>query len=344
MIGDLKEVNNRARERLKGICRVCPVCNGRSCPSGVPGMGGKGNSTGFRRNKTALDLVLLNLRTIHDAGAPDTGYNFFGTKLSMPVMVAPMCETTYNFLGNVDDYSFIQAQVVGAEASGTFAFTGDSPDPLLYGMGLELIREKAGGKGVPIIKPRETKEIIRLIKVAEESGVLAVGIDIDAAGFDNMSRADQPVGPLAVSKLKEITGSTSLPVILKGIMTADEAVKAVQCGAAGIVVSNHGGRALDATPGTAEVLPEIAAAVTGAIRIFIDGGIRSGEDVLKLLALGAEAVLVGRPVAIAAVGGEDEGVNLLLAQYHNDLKRAMLLTGCSELSAIGSQVIRKTEW
>lgn len=343
-MGDTKEVNNRARERLKGICKVCPVCNGRSCPSGVPGMGGSGSGTGFRRNRTALDRVLLNLRTIHDAGAPDTGYNFFGTKLSMPVMVAPMCETTYNFLGNVDDYSFIHAQVVGAEASGTFAFTGDSPDPPLYGMGLELIREKTGGRGVPIIKPREIKEIIRLIKVAEESGVLAVGIDIDAAGFDNLNRAGQPVGPLSVPKLKEITGRTSLPVILKGIMTADEAVKAVQCGAAGIVVSNHGGRALDATPGTAEVLPEIAAAVTGEIRIFIDGGIRSGEDVLKLLALGAEAVLVGRPVAIAAVGGEDEGVDLLLKQYHNDLKRAMLLTGCSELSAIGSQVIRKTEW
>lgn len=341
---DLTGVQDRARQRLKGICRVCPVCDGRSCISGVPGMGARGGRTGFRRNRAALDQILLNMRTIHSAAAPGTGYTLFGAELSLPVLVAPMCETTYNFLGRVDDYDFIVSQVEGAEEAGVLAFTGDSPDPPLYGMGLQAIRDKAGGRGIPVIKPRVPDEIVKRIRMAEDSGALAVGIDIDAAGFENLNRAGQPVGPLSASKLRNITASTSLPVILKGIMTADEAVQAVECGAKGLVVSNHGGRSLDFTPGTAEVLPEIVAAVKGSIRIFIDGGIRSGEDVFKALALGAEAVLIGRPVAIAAVGGGKDGVQALLRQFGAELKRAMLLTGCGSLSLIGPYAVRKAEF
>jgi len=341
-MSELKEVHERARERLKGICRVCPVCDGSSCLSGVPGMGGrKSRRQGFQRNRAALENILLNLRTIHEAVTPNTSYNLFGARLDLPVMVAPMCETTYNFLDRVDDYEFILAQVEGAERAGTLAFTGDSPDPPLYEMGLRAFREKAPGKGIPIIKPRQTEEIIRRIRLAEESGALAVGIDIDAAGFENFMRAGQPVGPLSPSTLRQIIKSTALPVIIKGVMTAEEAVETVDCGAAGLVVSNHGGRALDSTPGTAEVLPEIAAAVKGSIKIFIDGGIRSGEDVLKALALGAEAVLIGRPVAIAAVGGGVEGVEMLIRQLKDDLKKSMLLTGCGSLQLIGPYAVRK---
>ncbi len=339
---DLKAVHEQARERLKGICRVCPVCDGRSCISGVPGMGGsKTERQGFQRNRLALENILLNLRTIHRAINPDTSYDLFGVKLSLPVMVAPMCETTYNFLGRIDDYDFIVSQVAGADEAGTMAFTGDSPDPPLYEMGLKAAREYSAGKCIPIIKPRETKEIIRRIKLAEESGAIAVGIDIDAAGFENFPKAGQLVSPLSPSALSFIVENTHLPVILKGIMTAEEAVAAIDCGAAGLVVSNHGGRALDSTPGTAEVLPEIVAAVKGMIRIFIDGGVRSGEDILKLLALGAEAVLIGRPVAIAAIGGGAKGVDMLIKQFKNDLRRSMILTGCSSLQLIGPYAVRK---
>lgn len=125
-------------------------------------------------------------------------------------------------------------------------------------------------------------------------------------------------------------------------MTADEAYQAAECGAAGLVISNHGGRTMDSTPGTAEVLPEIASAVKGSIRILIDGGFRSGDDILKALALGAEAVLIGRPVAIAAVGGGKKGVSILILQLHDEFRRSMLLTGSSCNSLIGSYAVRKT--
>jgi len=343
-VKNLKQVHENAKPKLKDVCLVCRKCDGKSCISGVPGMGGCGGRAGFRRNIEALSRVMLNLRTIHGVSTPDSSYELFGVRLTMPIMGAPMCETAYNFLGQVDDYEFIHSQVVGAEAAGTIAFTGDSPDPALYTMGLKAIREKAFGKGIPIIKPREPREIIRRIKLAEENGVIAVGIDIDAAAFDNLKRAGQPVGPLTVLQLKQITGSTNLPVILKGIMTADQAVLAAECNAAGIVVSNHGGRALEHTPGTAEVLPEIVSAVKGALKIFIDGGFRSGEDVLKALALGAEAALIGRPVAIAAIGGETEGVCMLYNQLNDELVKAMLLTGCSNLASIDSGIIRESTW
>lgn len=335
----MNELHDKARERLKDICRVCPICNGRSCISGVPGMGGKGRRTGFKRNIEAFEQILLNLRTIHNARSIDTSYDIFGTTLAMPILGAPMCETTYNFLGRVDDFEFIYAQVKGTTAASTMAFTGDSPEPPLYEMGLKVMKE-SGVKVIPIIKPREPDKIIERIRIAEGYRVPAVGIDIDAAGFDKLNKAGQPVGPLSVSKLRYITQSTSLPVIIKGIMTTDEALKAVDCGAAGIVVSNHGGRALDSTPGTLEVLPEIVKAVKGSIKIFIDGGVRSGEDVLKALALGAEAVLVGRPVAIASIGGGADGVRVLYEQFQSELKNAMLLTGCKDLKTIGPQVIR----
>ena len=335
----MKETHDRARERLKDICRVCPVCNGRSCVSGVPGMGGKGRRTGFKRNIEAFEQILLNLRTIHNACNIDTMYDLFGTTLAMPVLGAPMCETNYNFLGRVDDLQFISDQVKGASAASSLAFTGDSPEPPLYEMGLKAMKESSG-KVIPIIKPREPDKIIERIRIAEGYEVPAVGIDIDAAGFEKLTKAGQPVGPLSVSKLQYIIQSTSLPVILKGIMTTDEALKAVDCGAAGLIVSNHGGRALDSTPGTIEVLPEVAVAVKGSIKIFIDSGIRSGEDVLKALALGAEAVLVGRPVAIAAIGGGTEGVRMLYEQLQSELRNAMLLTGCENLKAIGPRVIR----
>ncbi len=134
-------------------------------------------------------------------------------------------------------------------------------------------------------------------------------------------------------------GATKLPFIVKGVMTADEAEEAVKAGAAAIVVSNHGGRVLDFTPGAAEVLPDIATRVKGKAIIFADGGVRSGADVLKLLALVADAVLVGRPLIVAAFGGGREGVAMVLNQMKNELLQAMLLTGTADVKKVLASII-----
>ena len=151
-----------------------------------------------------------------------------------------------------------------------------------------------------IIKPRESERIVLLANEAAQAGAVAFGIDIDAAALINMTRAGQPVGPKSFIELEYIKRNTQIPFIVKGIMTVDDALACAEAGVDAIVVSNHGGRALDHTPGTAEVLPAIARAVQGRLVVMADGGVRSGVDVLKMLALGAaniaSSLLQGLPV------------------------------------------------
>jgi len=337
---DMKTVRTQAKEKLKGYCRVCPVCDGRACAGEVPGMGGSGTGTSFRNNITALADYSLNMRTLHGAKNPSTETELFGVKMSSPIMSAPMTGTPYNMGGSLTEREFIGMIVSGSKQAGVLPWTGDGADPAMYESGLEAIAAEQGF-GIPVIKPREQNAIIECIRRAEAVGAKAIGVDIDGAGLVTMALKGQPVGPKTLEELKEIISSTTLPFILKGIMTVDEAETAVKAGASAIVVSNHGGRILDYTPGAAEVLPAIAAAVKGKIKILADGGVRTGVDVLKLLALGADGVLVGRPLVVGAFGGGAEGVKLVLDKMASELKQAMILTGCNKISEISARVIYK---
>jgi isopentenyl diphosphate isomerase/L-lactate dehydrogenase-like FMN-dependent dehydrogenase len=235
--------------------------------------------------------------------------------------------------GALTEKEYIDSVVRGSLLSGTIAMIGDSADLTMYEDGLEVLKA-VGGKGVPIIKPRENPHVIENVKKAEAINSIAVGMDIDGAGLVTMALKGQPVGPKSVDELKEIVSSTKLPFILKGIMTVEEAQLAVEVGAKAIVVSNHGGRVLDHGESTAKALFEISKAVKGKIMILVDGGIRSGVDVFKMLALGADGVLIGRPVIIGAFGGYEEGVSLTLDNMKKELYQAMILTGCKDLEAI----------
>ncbi len=332
------EIRQTAKERFKGTCRVCWVCDGHSCAGEMPGMGGTGTGSSFIANVEALAAIKLNLRTIHDTSEPDISFEFLGYELSMPVLTAPVAGVRMNMGGAVPEADFMMAMIGGSKAAGSLGMTGDGPGPVIYSTGINVIRAN-GGRGIPIIKPRLTEEIVASIQQAEEAGAWAVGVDVDAAGIIGMVRVGEPVGPKTVETWKEIIAATDLPFILKGIMSVEDARAAVEAGAAAIVVSNHGGRVLDHTPGTADVLPEIAEAVGEDVLILVDGGIRSGVDVLKMLALGAKAVLVGRPLAIAAMGGGAEGVTAVLDQYADQLRSAMILTGCASLDEIDQSIL-----
>ncbi|TVM17690.1 alpha-hydroxy-acid oxidizing protein [Oceanidesulfovibrio indonesiensis] len=323
---DYKAMRSKARERLKGYCRVCPVCDGRVCAGEVPGMGGTGTGNSFKANYRALEAVRLAMRTLHGVTEVETRTTCFGLNLATPIHVAPMTGVSYNMGGDMSEEEFALNVVEGAQRAGALAWTGDGADPAMFDSGLAAIAAN-GGRGVPIIKPRAQGEIIARIRRAEEAGAMAVGMDVDGAGLVTMAQFDQPVGPKNAEEIQEIVAATSLPFILKGIMTPDEAEIAVRTGCAAIVVSNHGGRVLDHTPGVAEVLPEIAKAVAGRLTVFADGAVRSGSDVLKLLALGADAVLVGRPVITGAFGGGAQGVQAVLDKMRTELIQAMLLTG-----------------
>jgi len=335
---DMATIRNTAREALKGYCRVCPVCDGRACAGEVPGMGGTGTGAAFKDNLEALRRHRLNLRTLHAVKTVDTALELFGKTLSMPILAAPMAGTTYNMGGKMSEAQFIASVIGGAKDAGTFGMCGDGADAGMYESGLAAIAA-AGGLGAAILKPRTQEEVVRRMRMAEEAHALAVGMDVDGAGLVTMALKGQPVGPKTPEELAAIIGEARLPFIVKGVMTVDEALVAVQAGAAAIVVSNHGGRVLDHTPGTAEVLPGIAAMVKGKTKILVDGGVRSGADVLKMLALGADAVLVGRPLVTGAFGGGAEGVAFLLNKLKAELTGAMLLTGTASVRNVSPEIL-----
>jgi 4-hydroxymandelate oxidase len=137
-----------------------------------------------------------------------------------------------------------------------------------------------------------------------------------------------------------LAGLSSLPVVVKGVQRADDAERCVEAGAAAIVVSNHGARQLTDAPPTADILPEIAVAVDGRVEVYVDGGIRRSPDVVKALALGAQAVFVGRPSLWALATGGASGVAALLRWFEAELKRAMALCGAGSVQAIDQSLVR----
>ena len=337
------ELKANARENFNGACRVCPVCNGIVCAGEVPGMGGVGTGMSFRNNVKALADIKLNLRTVHRVNAPIVATTLFGQELSMPVLAAAVGGTSTNMKCKMTDSEYSIAVVMGSAQAGVLGMTGDGPNPASFLSGLAAIKAEQG-RGIPIIKPREPEQIVKLANEAAQAGAVAFGIDIDAAALINMTRMGQPVGPKSFSELEYIKRNTRIPFIVKGIMTVDEALACVEAGVDAIVVSNHGGRAMDHTPGTAEVLPAIAKAVQGRLVVMADGGVRSGIDVLKMLALGAEFVLVGRPVIVGAIGGAAEGVKMVMDRIAAELRTAMVLTGTSDVRTVSSRVIYPPAW
>lgn len=334
----MKEIRTKAKELMKGFCRLCPVCDGRACAGEVPGIGGAGTGGSFKNNFDALAGLKLNLRTIHGAKSPGTQVNLLGLDLDLPVLAAPVAGTSFNLSSQVSEEDYIRAYLSGCVDKGTMAGFGDAALETIFEAALAATRE-LDGAAIPFLKPWAEEELLAKIERVRAVGCPAVGVDIDAAGLITLALMGKPVSPKTTTEWRRIISQTDLPFIFKGVMTPEEALLAVEAGAAAIVVSNHGGRVLDHTPGTAQVLPAIAKAVQGKITILADGGVRSGGDVVKMMALGADAVMIGRPFAQAAIGGGREGMGSYLDQLKNEFIQAMVLTGCPNPSSIGPQVL-----
>ncbi|PKN09082.1 MAG: alpha-hydroxy-acid oxidizing enzyme [Deltaproteobacteria bacterium HGW-Deltaproteobacteria-8] len=334
----MKDVRKRARELMTGYCKVCPICNGKACAGEVPGMGGLGTGSSFMSNVSALASVRFNMRLIHGAEIPDTSTTLLGRKLSMPVLAAPIGGVSFNMGGKITEQEYCDAVLGGCVDKGVIGCCGDGVPPFIIESGFATI-QALGGAGIPFIKPWEDKELYEKLDRAVATGADVVGMDIDAAGLVTLRLMGRPVGPKPLDKLKDIISHVPVKFVLKGVMTPDDAKRAVDAGAAGIVVSNHGGRVLDHTPGTAEALPAVAAAVKGQVAILVDGGVRTGGDVLKMLALGADAVMIGRPFCTAALGGLREGVGKYLDQVRGELAQAMILTGCASVADAGRDIL-----
>jgi 4-hydroxymandelate oxidase len=205
-----------------------------------------------------------------------------------------------------------------------------------------------GAPTVRIVKPfQDSETMVRELKEAEEGGAIAVGTDIDffyGGKRGDRTFAPKAMGPKSMVELKRLARITKLPFILKGVLSAHDAQKALEIGAGGIVVSNHAGVVIDYAAHALEVLPEIKAVIGDRMPIFVDSGIRRGSDVMKALALGADAVLVGWALFMGLAANESQGVKEIVDILTAELRRIMSVTGCKNLSEIDESILVKRDY
>ena len=333
-----QEILANARTCMGPYCKSCPTCNGLACKNTVPGPGAKGIGTGFIRNYQKWQELCVNMDTICENKPVDTSFALFGHKVDIPVFAAPVGAMQLHYGDKYDDLAYNDILVSACAQAGIAAFTGDGTNPAVMEAAAEALK-KNGGCGVPTVKPWNTDTIREKMELVKAADPFAIAMDIDAAGLPFLKNLTPPAGSKTVEELKEIAAMAGKPFILKGIMTVNGALKALEAGASGIVVSNHGGRVLDQCPATAEVLPAIVDAVDGKMTVLVDGGIRTGMDVFKALALGADAVLIGRPFVNMVYGGGAEGVQVYVDKLKAELADTMAMCGAHSLSDIKRSMI-----
>ncbi|MCS6206636.1 alpha-hydroxy-acid oxidizing protein [Shewanella baltica] len=352
---NLKDVLSNAR-KIMDTCAACDLagagrCNGKGpCGESVPGMGGMRQS--FVRNIEAFEGMSLNMRSLHNVTKPKMETELLGVKLAMPVLTGITGGLTYNmgaanklaFDGEVmTEEKYARGIIEGAANAGCLGWAADGiGDPLeTFKRRLEVVKEFKG-RAVAQIKPRTQQEIFERIDIVQNAGAPFFAIDIDSAGRAARALPGKTVEPKDLKKLKEIVKYAKIPFMAKGVMTVEEALMCAEAGCGAIVVSNHGGRVLSSTPATMHVLPAIVKAVRDRgykMPILVDSGVRDGGDVLKALACGAQAVLVGRPMLRASLGGGVKGVEMMFKRFQNELESSMVLTGTADVNNVDPSIL-----
>jgi 4-hydroxymandelate oxidase len=321
----------------------------------------------LRRNCEAFADIALHYRVLVDVATRNLETTVLGQRVAMPLLVAP---TAFHKLAHKDGEL---ASVRAAGEMGT-VFTLSS----LSNTAVEqVIAAATAPVWFQLYVYRDRGATEALVRRVEAAGARALVLTVDAPllgrrerdvknrfalpahlGVENMLAhgyanvpqramdsglaayfADLLDPSLTWSAVDWLRSITSLPVVVKGIVRADDARRAIEHGAAGIVVSNHGGRQLDASPATIEVLPRVVDAVAGRGEVFLDGGVRRGTDIVKALALGARAVLVGRPVLWGLAAGGQQGVAAALGILRRELDLAMALCGCPDIASITRDLV-----
>lgn len=335
---EYKEVLENAKKNLGPYCKGCPVCNGMACRNTIPGPGAKGVGDTAIRNFQKWQEIRVNMDTLCENRPVDISTELLGKKFAAPFFAGPVgaIKVHYSDLYTEEEYNDIL--VSACAAAGIAAFTGDGLNPQIVVEATRAVK-KQGGIGVPTVKPWNMETIEEKMALVKEAGAFAVAMDIDAAGLPFLKNMTPPAGGKSVEEMKEIVKLAGVPLILKGIMTVKGALKAKEAGAKAIVVSNHGGRVLDQCPSTAEVLPAIVEAVGQDMTILVDGGIRTGVDVFKALAMGADGVLIARPFVTAVYGGGADGVAAYIKKLSDELSDTMAMCGAHRIGDISRDMI-----
>jgi 4-hydroxymandelate oxidase len=334
--------------------------------------GGAQDEVTLRENRAAYDRLALAYRVLVDVSRRDLTASVLGQPVAMPVLVAP---TAFHRLATPEG-ELATARAAGA-AGTVMILSTLSTSPIEA-----VVSAASGPVWFQLYVYRDRKATEGLVRRAEAAGCRALVLTVDAPLLgrrerDVRNRFSLPPGLTVANLLPEGYGEvppaaadsglaayvasfldpaltwrdvawlrsiTELPILVKGIVRPDDALRAAEAGAAGVVVSNHGGRQLDTAPATIDVLPEIVDALAGhghAIEVLMDGGIRRGTDILKALALGAKAVLVGRPILWGLAAGGEAGAAKVLSLLRGELDLAMALAGAPTIADITRDLVRK---
>lgn len=335
-----EEVLEKARESIGPKCKVCPVCNGLGCKNTLPGPGAKPPGNVANDNYNAWRNIKLNMDTLVPNTEIDTSVDFFGRKLSFPLVSGPIgsIQKQYNPTDDIRDFN--EKCMAACESRNLLHFysTGLSLDVQKRN---EEIRLEHGNCGIPIINPEADENIILQMNQCNEIlSPLAMGVVVDSAGLPHLKACHGSGGTKSVEQLRNLKKEAKVPFIVKGIMTASGARKAIDAGADAIIVSNHGGRVLSDVPATAEVLEEIVKEVNKEAIVIVDGGIRSGIDLFKAYALGADLCLICRPVLISYYGAGKEGIECYFDKLLEELKDTMYMCGARSIQEIDRSMVR----
>ncbi len=336
---DYSEVLANAKKNIGPNCKVCPECNGLACGNLMPGPGSKAPGNGANDNWKAWRSIKLNMDTIFPDEPVDTGIEFLGRQLSMPLITAPVgsLKAQYNPTDDIRDYN--ECCVKAAESCGIVTSFGCGLDPRPFPHGCQMSKEH-GGIAIPVIDPLNMESVMEKLDMVNEAMPFAVSFVVDSAGLPHLKKVSPDAGSKSEEQLRRLCEYAKMPMIIKGIMTVRGAIKAADAGAAAIIVSNHGGRVLGGAAATAEVLPEIVDTVGGRVKIIVDGGIRSGTDIFRALAVGADAVMICRPFLISYYGGRTEGIISYIEKLRAELKDTMYMCGARKISDIDRTMIR----
>ncbi|HDZ58427.1 MAG TPA: alpha-hydroxy-acid oxidizing protein [Pseudomonas xinjiangensis] len=328
--------------------------------------GGAADELTLRDNRAAFERIKLNTRVLQQMQGGHTELTLFGQRLAYPILLAPVA---HQRLVHPDGEL---ATLLGASAMGAAMVVSTQASVVLE----DIASAAHAPLWFQLYMQADRAFTETLVRRAEAAGYQALVLTVDApvTGVRNREQRSGFVMPSAVEAVN-LAGSaplpahtaragtsplfgsplvatapswedldwlrlqTRLPILLKGVLNPEDVRQALARGVDGIIVSNHGGRVLDGVPATIDALPAVVRAVDSAVPIFLDGGIRRGTDILKALALGAKAVLVGRPYVQALAAGGPAGVAHVLHILRTELEMAMILTGCRTLADIDHRVI-----
>jgi 4-hydroxymandelate oxidase len=302
--------------------------------------GAAGDEWTHAENRRAFDRWVLRPRVLRGVGDADPSVRLLGASLSMPVLVAPWA---YQRFAHPD------GEIATARAAGRAGTV-----MCVSTTALDILEDIAAASDGPtwwqlyVFTDRGfTAEMLARV-VAAGFGAVVWTVDLNAYGLrhrETRSGYEPPITPTTEALAYDVALSwddlpwirehtPGLPLLLKGILTKEDAELALRAGVDGIIVSNHGGRQLDTSPATLDALPEIVEAVAGRVPVLMDGGVRRGTDVVKALALGAAAVLIGRPAAWGLAAGGEAGVLDVLRILREEVENAMTLCGCRTVADI----------